>query len=136
MSTNKSLNYVDNQSTPLTTPPRNFTRRHFFIGAISDISNEVKNNNQQPSHSILTRRTTTTKSTRVLMSCQCNFRKSDCNSANKTKNNKINDQPKDAIYQLKDNVLLDIQHRRKNVLLLFTVADTYSPSIIGLNSNN
>ena len=43
---NKSLNYLDNQNTPPTTA-NVLGRDNFFIGAIFDISNEVKNNNQQ-----------------------------------------------------------------------------------------
>ena len=42
MSTNKSLNYLDNENTPPRTAEDNF-----FVGVISDISNEVKNNNKQ-----------------------------------------------------------------------------------------
>ena len=43
MSTNKSLNYLDKLST---TAEDVLDEGNFFIGAIFDISNEVKNNNQ------------------------------------------------------------------------------------------
>ena len=46
MSINKSLNYLDNQNTPPTIA-NVLCRDNFFIGAIFDISNEIKNNNQQ-----------------------------------------------------------------------------------------
>ena len=47
MSTNKSLNYLDNQNTQPTTAEEALDEDNFFIGTIFDISNEVKNNNQQ-----------------------------------------------------------------------------------------
>ena len=46
MFTNKSLNYLDNQNTPRTTPIA-LSEFNFFIGAIFDISNELKNINQK-----------------------------------------------------------------------------------------
>ena len=45
MSTNKSLKYLDNQSRPPTTADKALDR-YFFIGAIFDILNEVKNKQQ------------------------------------------------------------------------------------------
>ena len=47
MFTNKSLNYLDNQNTPRTTPIEALSEFNFFIGAIFDISNELKNINQK-----------------------------------------------------------------------------------------
>ena len=47
MSTNKHLNYLDNQNTPLTTAEETLDDDNFFIGAIFDNSNGVINNNQQ-----------------------------------------------------------------------------------------
>ena len=47
MSTNKSLNCLDNQNRPIATTDEGLDEDNFFIGAIFDTSNEVKNNNQQ-----------------------------------------------------------------------------------------
>ena len=47
MSTNKSLNFLDNQSTPPETAEEVLDEDNFFIGTIFDILNEVKNKNQQ-----------------------------------------------------------------------------------------
>ena len=47
MSINKSLNYLDNQNTQPTRAEEALDEDSFFIGAIFDISNEVKANNQQ-----------------------------------------------------------------------------------------
>ena len=47
MSTNKSLNCLDNQNRPIATTDEGLEEDNFFIGAIFDTSNEVKNNNQQ-----------------------------------------------------------------------------------------
>lgn len=47
MSTNKSLNYLHNQNIPPTAVEEAFDEDSFIIGATVDISNEVKNNNQQ-----------------------------------------------------------------------------------------
>ena len=47
MSTNKSLNCLDNQNGPIATTDEGLDEDNFFIGAIFDTSNEVKNNNQQ-----------------------------------------------------------------------------------------
>ena len=47
MSTNKHLNYLDNQNTPLTTAEETLDEDHFCIGAILDTSNGVINNNQR-----------------------------------------------------------------------------------------
>ena len=46
MFTNKSLNYLDNQNTPRTTQIEALSEFN-FIGAIFDISNELKNINQK-----------------------------------------------------------------------------------------
>ena len=47
MSTNKSLNFLDNQSTPPATAEEVLDEDNFFIGTIFDILNDVKNKNQQ-----------------------------------------------------------------------------------------
>ena len=47
MSTNKHLNYLDNQNTLLTTAEGTLDEDNFFIGVIFDTSNGVINNNQQ-----------------------------------------------------------------------------------------
>ena len=47
MSTSKSLNYLHNQNIPPTAVEEAFDEDSFIIGATVDISNEVKNNNQQ-----------------------------------------------------------------------------------------
>ena len=47
MSTNKSLNFLDNQSTPPETAEEVLDEDNFFIGTIFYILNEVKNKNQQ-----------------------------------------------------------------------------------------
>ena len=47
MSTNKSLNYLDNYQNMSPATTEILDEDNFFIGAIFDISNEVKNNNQQ-----------------------------------------------------------------------------------------
>ena len=47
MSTKKSLNYLDHQNTQPTTAEEALDEDNFFLGAIFDISNEAKNNNQQ-----------------------------------------------------------------------------------------
>ena len=46
MSTNKSLNYIDNQNTSPTAAGKALDKESFSIGAIFDILNEVRNNNQ------------------------------------------------------------------------------------------
>ena len=46
-STNKHLNYLVNQNTPLTTAEETVDKDNFFISAIFDTSNGVINNNQQ-----------------------------------------------------------------------------------------
>ena len=47
MSTNKSLNYLDNQNMSPTTAEEVLDKGNFFIGTIFDTSYEVKNNNEQ-----------------------------------------------------------------------------------------
>ena len=47
MSTNKSLNFLDNQSTPPETAEEVLDEDNFFIGTIFDILNEVKNYNHK-----------------------------------------------------------------------------------------
>ena len=47
MSINKYLNYLDNQNMPPTVAKEILVKGNFFIGAIFDISDEFKNNNQQ-----------------------------------------------------------------------------------------
>ena len=47
LSRNKSINYLDNQNTPPTIADEALDKGNFFIGAFFDISNEVKNSNQQ-----------------------------------------------------------------------------------------
>ena len=47
MSTNKCLNYLDNQNSPPTTAIEALDEDNFFIGTVFDIANELKNNNQQ-----------------------------------------------------------------------------------------
>ena len=47
MSTNKHLNYRNNQNTPLTTAEETLDEDNFFIGAIFETSNGFINNNQQ-----------------------------------------------------------------------------------------
>ena len=103
---------------------------NFVIGVIFDISNEVKNNNQQ----INTIVEETNAKWSVLCnikwdqhllqnwlwcSSHCNSRKPNWNVANKTKNKSS----------------LGIQHCRKNVPVLFIVTDKNSPPIIRLNSS-
>ena len=100
MSTNKSLNYLDNQNTPPTTAEEVLDEDNFFTGAIFDILNDVKNNNQQSN--AIAEETNATQyqrdqhllENRFWCSSECNSRKSDSNSANKTKNNKVLDHPK------------------------------------------
>ena len=84
MSISKSSNYLDNHhKTPPATSGEALDEDSFFIDAIFDIPNEGKNKNQQINHNL--------PQIRLWCSSQCNSRKSDWNSANKTKNNKIND---------------------------------------------
>ena len=47
MSINKSLDYLDNQNMPPTITKETLDKGNFFIGAIFDISDEFKINNQQ-----------------------------------------------------------------------------------------
>ena len=47
MSTNKCLNYLDNQNSSPKTAIEALDEDNFFIGTVFDISNELKNNNQQ-----------------------------------------------------------------------------------------
>ena len=142
MPTKKSLNYLDNQNTPPKTPIEALEENNFFTDAIYDISNEVKNNQQI--NTITEEKNTewsailnTCVESHLILRCssQCSSRKS--NSANKTKNNKINDQL--GAYNWSSNPVkgqcaLDIQHCCNNVPLLCIVAYTNFSPIIGLNS--
>ena len=147
MSTNKHLNYLDNQNTPLTTVEETLDEDNFFIGAIFDTSNGVINNNQQIN--------TISEETNAEWSVTLNT--NGTNICHKIDSGAlVNVLPKNQIETLqrkpritksttilsayngsnipvKEQRTLDIHHRSKNVPLLFIVADTNSPPIIGLN---
>ena len=149
MSTNKQLNYLDNQNTPLTTAEETLDEGNFFISAIFDTSNGVINNNQQIN--------TIGEETNAEWSVTVN--NSGTNICYKIDSGaQVNVPPENEIETLqrkpritkstvtlsayngsnipvKGQCTLDIHHRGKNVPLLFIVADTNSPPIIGLNSS-
>ena len=145
MSTNKHLNYLDNQNTPLTTAEETLDEDNFFIGAIFDNSNGVINNNQQIN--------TIAEETIAKWSVTLNI-----NRTNNDSGAQVNVLPENQIETLqrkpritksttilsayngsnipiKGQCTLDIHHRGKNVPLLFIVVDTNSLPIIRLNSS-
>ena len=149
MSTNKHLNYLDNQNTPLTKAEETLDEDNFFIGAIFDTSNGVINNNQQIN--------TIAEETNAEWSVTLNS--NGTNICYKIDSGaQVNVLPKNRIQSLqrktritkstttlsaynrsnvpvKGQCTLHIHHRDKNVPLLFVVADTNSLPIIGLNSS-
>ena len=149
VSTNKHLNYLDNQNTPLTKAEETLDEDNFFIGAIFDTSNGVINNNQQIN--------TIAMETNAEWSVTLNS--NGTNICYKIDSGaQVNALPKNRIESLqrkpritkstttlsaynrsnvpvKGQCTLDIHHRGKNVPLLFIVADTNSLPIIGLNSS-
>ena len=149
MSTNKHLNYLDNQNTPLTTAEETLDEDHFCIGAILDTSNGVINNNQ--------RINTIAEDTNAEWSVTLNT--NGTNICYKIDSGaQVNILPENQIETLqrkpritkstttlsayngsnipvKEQCTLDIHHRGKNVPVLNIVADTNSPPIIGLNSS-
>ena len=149
MSTNKHLNYLDNQNKPLTTAEETLDEDNFFVGAIFDTSNGVINNNQQIN--------TIAEETNAEWSVTLNtngtniYYKIDFDAqVNVLPENQIESlQRKPRITKstttlsayngsnipVKGKCTLDIHHRGKNVPLLFIVADTNSLPIIGLNSS-
>ena len=149
MSTNKSLNYLDKQNTQLTTAEEALDEDNFFIGSIFDISNEVKNNNQQIN--TIAEETNTewsfalnTNGTNI---CYKIDSVAKFNVISKSQIETLQTKPRitKSTTTLSaysgDNILVkgqctvDIQHRGKNVPLLFIVADTNSLTILGLNSS-
>ena len=148
LSTNKHLNYLDNQSTPLTTAEETLDKDNFFIGAIFDTSNRVINNNQQIN--------TIAKETNAKWSVTLDANRTNiCYKIDSGA--QVNVLPENLIETLqrkpritkstttlstyngsnipvKGQCTLDIHHRGKNVPLLFIVADTNSLPIIGMNS--
>ena len=149
MSTNKHLNYLDNQNTPLTTAEETLDEDDFFIGAIFSTSNGVINNHQQIN--------TIAKETNAEWSVTLNT--NGTNICYKIDSGaQVNVLPENQIETLqrkpritkstttlgayngsnisvKQQCTLDIHHHGKNVLLLFIVTDTNSMPIIGLNSS-
>ena len=149
VSTNKHLNYLDNQNTPLTTAEGTLDEENFFISAIFDTSNGVINNNKQIS--------TIAEETNAEWSVTLNtnwtnicYKIDSGAQVNVLPENQIeNLQRKPRITKsattlsaynggnipVKGECTLHIHHRGKNVPLLFIVANTNSPSIIGLKSS-
>ena len=145
MSTKKSLNYLDNQNQQPTTAKETLDEDNFFIEAIFDISHEVKNNQQINTIAEETNDewsvTLSTNGTNVCYKIDSGVQ------VNAIPENQIETlQTKPRITKLTINLsafnrsnmpakgqcTLDIHHRGKNVPLLFIVADTNSPPIIGL----
>ena len=149
MSTSKHLNYLDNQNTPLTTAEETLDKDYFFIGAIFETSNRVINNNQQIN--------TIAEETNAKWSVTLDTNRTNiCYKIDSGA--QVNVLPENQIETLqrkpritkstttlsayngsnipaKGQCTLDIHHRGKNVPLLFIVADTNSPPIIGMNSS-
>ena len=148
MSTNKHLNYLDNQNTPLTTAEETLDEDNFFIGAILDTANGVINNNQQintiaeetnTEWSVALNTNGTNICYKIDSGAQVNvLPENQIETLQRkpriTKSTTTISAYKGSNIPVKGQGTLDIHHRGKNVPLLFIVADTNSPPIIGLNS--
>ena len=149
MSTNKHLNYLDNQNTPLTTTEETLDEYNVFIGAIFDTSNGVINNNQQIN--TIAEETnaewSVTLNTNVTNICYKIDSGAQVNILPKNQIETLQIKPRitkltatlsaynGSNIPVKGQCTLDIHHRGKNVPLLFIVAETNSPPIIELNSS-
>ena len=145
MSINKSINYLDNQKTQPTRAEEALDEDNLFIGAIFDISNEVKANNQQIKTianetdaewlvKLSTNRTNICY--KINSGAQVNVVPENQNKHRKpiiTKSTNLSAYNGSNIL-VKGQFTLDIQHYGKNILLLFIAAGRDSSPIIGLNS--
>ena len=143
MSTNKSLNYIDNQNTPRTAAGKALNKENFSISAISDILNEVKNNNQHINTIVEETNADVKYKFNTNGTNICYKMESDAQgiiiSENQTETLQTKPRITNSMTNLsayngsnipvKGQCTLDIQHRSKNVPLLFIVADANSPPI-------
>ena len=148
MSTNKDVNYLDNQSTPLATTEETLDEDNIFIGAICDTSNGVINNNQQintiaeetnTEWSVTLNTNGTNICWKIDSGAQVNvFPENQIATLQRkpriTKSTTTLSAYNGSNIPVKGQCTSDIHHRGKNVSLLFIVADTNSPPVIGLNS--
>ena len=146
---NKHLNYLDNQNTLQTTAEETSDEDNFFIGAFFHTSNGVINNNQQIN--TIAEETNTewsvTLNTNGTNICYKIDSDAQVNVLPENQTETLQRKPRitkstttlsaysGSNIPVKGQCTLDIHHRGKNVSLLFIVADTNSPPIIGLNSS-